>query len=58
MHILRSKGYCKDTLQTQITSSDIFRLSLGAVEERNKRERASPKSIAETCVQYCHRGCP
>ena len=42
----------------EITSSDIFLLSLGAVEDRNKRERASPKSIADTCVQYCHLGCP
>ena len=50
--------YYKDISYGHITSSDIFLLSLGAVEERNKRESASPKSIADTCVQYCHRGCP
>ena len=45
-------------IESEITSSDIFLLSFGAVEDRNNRERASPKSIADTCVQYCHLGCP
>ena len=40
-----------------LTSLEMLFRSVGVSDPRNNLERASPKSIDDTWVQYCHRGC-
>ena len=41
-----------------LTSLSIFALEMEDIEAKNSLAMASPKSVEETWVQYCQRGCP